>query len=198
MSFFTCLPFVVDVSSQSSSSCCQLFQRASPHHVLTTSSTVLMILFPTGWWTIWVPDRFSTLFPTDFSTMFQTDFFEHAPGIIPEPVPIRSIALSGQETGDARPVRSAKLLPASPSRSNPTVSKLVPFTILSLGKTQNEIRLRRANRLTSRTERCLRYRAYTGFCCFLCWFVSSVLQEKLPFMNFCGPEQENCTKTMCG
>ena len=46
----------------------KLFPTASPRHILTTFSTDLPIVFPTVSSTIWVADRFSTLFPTDFVT----------------------------------------------------------------------------------------------------------------------------------
>ena len=47
-----------------------------------------------------------------------------------------------QYIGDVRPVASTEWLPASPSHSRPALSKRDPFPIPSLGKSQNEFRLR--------------------------------------------------------
>ena len=71
------------------------------------------------------------------------------------------------------------------------------FPIPSLGKTQNEFRLRRANRVTSRTDRCPSLPRVPLVSCFLCLFVVSVLQTELTFYNFCGPQRETCTMTIC-
>ena len=138
--------------------------------------TDVPVVFLTVSPTIWVPDRFPNrsqpIFELYPDKLYRTCTRQNSR---PGADSFHGFVRTRNQRFTSRPVR--QITPHFPASSHLTVSKRDHFPILSLWNTQNEVRLRRANRFTSSKECCLRYRAYMGFIALFFWFVTCIADK---------------------